>query len=108
MRKREIGLTSLMTVPVLAGAGFIGSHATAELRRRRSAVRVFAGERENLAAAGIEPDPVERDVRTDERISASPQLRRTLTGHTVVRPCPLRRPSSRVRTPPTRLTSWGR
>ena len=49
-------MTNLTTVLVTGGAGFIGSHVTADLLRRGHAVRVLdnfsTGKRENLAAVG--------------------------------------------------------
>ena len=73
----EIGLTDLTTAPVTGGAGFIGSHATAELLRRSHAVRVLdnfsTGKRENLAAVGGEVELVEGDIRSYERTHAATQ-----------------------------------
>jgi UDP-glucose 4-epimerase len=57
---------SLATVLVTGGAGFIGSHVTAELLRRGHSVRVIdnfsTGSRENLAAVGGEVELVEGDI----------------------------------------------
>ena len=65
----------MTTVLVTGGAGFIGSHITAELLRRGRAVRVLdnfsAGSRENLAALGGDVELVEGDVRSCERTHAA-------------------------------------
>jgi len=67
----------LTTVLVTGGAGFIGSHVTAELLRRGHAVRVLdnfsTGKRENLAAVGGEVELVEGDIRSYERTHAATQ-----------------------------------
>ena len=73
--QRELGLTNATTVLVTGGAGFIGSHVTAELLRRGHAVRVLdsfsTGKRENLAAVGGEVELVEGDIRSYERTHAA-------------------------------------
>ena len=60
-----------MIVLVTGGAGFIGSHVTAELLRRGHAVRVLdnfsTGKRENLAAVVGDVALVEGDIRSYER-----------------------------------------
>ena len=70
-------LTNATTVLVTGGAGFIGSHVTAELLRRGHAVSVLdnfsTGKRENLAAVGGEVELVEGDVRSYERTHAATQ-----------------------------------
>ena len=67
----------MTTVLVTGGAGFIGSHVTAELLRRGHAVRVLdnfsTGKRENLAAIGGEVELVEGDIRSYERTHAATQ-----------------------------------
>ena len=67
----------MTTVLVTGGAGFIGSHVTAELLRRGHAVRVggsfSTGKRENLAAVGGDVRLVEGDVRSYERTRAATQ-----------------------------------
>ena len=67
----------MTTVLVSGGAGFIGSHVTAELLRRGHAVRVLdncsTGKRENLAAAGGEVELVEGGVRSNARTHAATQ-----------------------------------
>ena len=59
------------------GAGFIGSHVTAELLRRGHVVRVLnnssTGKRENLAAVGCDVELIEGDVRSYERTQAATQ-----------------------------------
>ncbi len=68
---------TLTIVLVTGGAGFIGSHMTAELLRRGHAVRVpdnlSTGSRENLAAVGGEVELIEGAVRSHERIHAAAQ-----------------------------------
>ena len=65
----------MATVLVTGGAGFIGSHVTAELLRRGHSVRVIdnfsTGSRENLAAAGGDVELVEGDIRSYERTHAA-------------------------------------
>jgi nucleoside-diphosphate-sugar epimerase len=65
----------LATVLVTGGAGFIGSHVTAELLRRGQTVRVLdnfsTGSRENLAAVGGDVELVEGDIRSYERTHAA-------------------------------------
>ena len=64
-------------VLVTGGAGFIGSHVTAELLRRGHTVRVLdnfsTGRRENLAAVGGDVELVEGDIRSYERTHAATQ-----------------------------------
>ena len=71
----EMGSTNVTTVLVTGGAGFIGSHVTAELPRRGRAVRVpdnfSEGKRENLAAVGGDVELIEGGVRSDERTQAA-------------------------------------
>jgi nucleoside-diphosphate-sugar epimerase len=66
---------SLATVLVSGGAGFIGSHVTAELLRRGHTVRVIdnfsTGSRENLAAVGGDVELIEGDIRSYERTHAA-------------------------------------
>ena len=66
----------MTTVLLTGGAGFIGSHATAELLRRGRRVRVLdnfsTGKRENLAAVGADVELVEGDVRSYGRTRAAP------------------------------------
>ena len=68
-------MTNATTVLVTGGAGFIGSHVTAELLRRGHAVRVLdnfsTGSRENLAAVGGDVELVEGDIRSYERTHAA-------------------------------------
>ena len=75
MGKRELGLTNVTTVLVTGGAGFIGSHVTAELLRRGHPVRVLdsfsTGKRANLAAVGADVELVEGDIRSYERTHAA-------------------------------------
>ena len=75
--EKEIGLTNATSVLVTGGAGFIGSHAAAELLRRGRAVRVggncSTGKRANLAAVGGDVELVEGDVRSYERTQAATQ-----------------------------------
>ena len=63
------------TVLVTGGAGFIGSHVTAELLRRGHTVRVIdnfsTGHRENLAAIGGDVELIEGDIRSYERTHAA-------------------------------------
>ena len=70
-------MTNATTVLVTGGAGFIGSHVTAELLRRGHAARMrgnfSTGKRENLAAVGGEVELVEGDVRSYERTHAATQ-----------------------------------
>lgn len=65
----------MATVLVTGGAGFIGSHMTAELLRRGHAVRVIddfsTGSRENLSAVGGEVELVEGHIRSYERTHAA-------------------------------------
>jgi UDP-glucose 4-epimerase len=65
----------MRTVLVTGGAGFIGSHVTAELLRRGHSVRVIdnfsTGSRENLAAVGGEVELIEGDIRSYERTHAA-------------------------------------
>ena len=60
---------------VTGGAGFIGSHVTAELLRRGHRVRVLdnfsTGSRSNLDAVGGDVELVEGDVRSYERTHAA-------------------------------------
>jgi UDP-glucose 4-epimerase len=62
-------------VLITGGAGFIGSHVTAELLRRGNAVRVIdnfsTGSRENLAAVGGDVELIEGDIRSYERTHAA-------------------------------------
>ena len=68
-------MTNLTTVLVTGGAGFIGSHVTADLLRRGHAVRVLdnfsTGKRENLAVVGGDVELIEGDVRSYERTHAA-------------------------------------
>ena len=70
-----MGLANLTTVLVTGGAGFIGSHVTAELLRRSRGVRVLdnfsTGKRENLAAVGGEEELAEVGVRGYARTHAA-------------------------------------
>ena len=70
-------LTNATTVLVTGGAGFIGSHVTAELLRRGHAVRVLdnfsTGKRENLAAVGADVELVEGAARSYARTHAASQ-----------------------------------
>ena len=67
----------MTTVLVTGGAGFIGSHVTAELLRRGHAVRVLGNSstcsRADLAAVGGDVELVEGDVRSYERTHAATQ-----------------------------------
>ena len=73
--EKDKRLTNATTVLVTGGAGFIGSHVTAELLRRGRAVRVLdnssSGSRANLTAVGGEVELVEGDVRSYERTHAA-------------------------------------
>jgi UDP-glucose 4-epimerase len=68
-------LLIMRTVLVTGGAGFIGSHVTAELLRRGHSVRLIdnfsTGSRENLAAVGGEVELIEGDIRSYERTHAA-------------------------------------
>jgi UDP-glucose 4-epimerase len=68
-------LLIMRTVLVTGGAGFIGSHVTAELLRRGQSVRVIdnfsTGSRENLASVGGEVELIEGDIRSYERAHAA-------------------------------------
>ena len=91
-------MTNATTVLVTGGAGFIGSHVTAELLRRGHAVSVLdnfsTGKRENLAAVGGEVELVEGDVRSYERTHAATQGARCVIH---LAPHPRRRAPRRTR-----------